>query len=149
MEVYVIAPVNNLELMNLGDRIFVLAHLWIKFPEYRKFIMNKKAEGKYITLDNGAAEDSLVTEDILIGIVKELMPDEVIAPDVLFDKVKTIANAIDFRTRMEKEGLLGKVKIFFAPQGKTQKTWLEAYKFALEEDWIDVIGFSKIAAPGS
>jgi hypothetical protein len=149
MDVYVISPVSDLEPMKLGDRIFVLAHLWVQFPEYRAFILDQKEQGKFITLDNSAAERALVTEDVLIEICRELMPDEVIAPDILFDKDATILSAIDFRNRMEEEGLLGTIDVFFCPQGIDQDDWMTAYKWALEQDWIDVIGFSKIAVPNA
>ncbi len=147
MDIYVISPVRNLEPMKLGDRIFTLAHLWVQFPEYRQFIKARKEEGWFITLDNSAAERALVTEDVLIDICHELMPDEVIAPDVLFDKDATITNAKLFRDRMEDEKLLGKIDIFFCPQGKTKEDWLEAYQWGLDQEWIDVLGFSKIAIP--
>ena len=147
MDFYVISPVSNLEPMKLGDRIFALSHLWVQFPEYRKFILEQKSAGKFITLDNSAAERALVTEDILIDICHELMPHEVIAPDVLFDKDETIKNALSFRIRMEKEGLLNVINIFFCPQGKTKQDWLEAYEWGINQDWINVIGFSKIAIP--
>ena len=147
MDFYVISPVSNLEPMKLGDRIFALSHLWVQFPEYREFIKARKEEGYWITLDNSAAERALVTEDILIDICHELMPHEVIAPDVLFDKDETIKNALSFRIRMEKEGLLNVINIFFCPQGKTKQDWLEAYEWGLNQDWINVIGFSKIAIP--
>jgi hypothetical protein len=149
MDFYVISPVSNLEPMKLGDRIFALAHLWVQFPEYREFIKARKEEGYWITLDNSAAERALVTEDVLINICKELLPDEVIAPDVLFNKDATIANAISFRERMQAEGLkdLFHIDIFFCPQGKTKEDWLEAYEWGINQDWIDVIGFSKIAIP--
>ena len=149
MDFYVISPVSNLEPMRLGDRIFVLAHLWVQFPEYRKFINNLIEEdpNTWITLDNSAAERALVTEDVLIDICHELLPSEVIAPDVLFDKDATIENAIKFRDRMESSGLLSLIDIFFCPQGKTKEDWLEAYQWGLEQDWIQTIGFSKIAIP--
>lgn len=151
MDVYVISPLSNLEPMKLGDRIFVLAHLWVQSPEYRQFIMDLIDEDldRWITLDNSAAERALVTEDVLINVVKELAPSEVIAPDVLFDKDATIANAIKFRDRMESEGLLDTTDIFFCPQGETQEDWLEAYQWAVDQDWIHTIGFSKIAVPNA
>ena len=149
MDVYVISPVSNLEPMNLGDRIFALAHLWVQFPEYRAFILDQKEQGKFITLDNSAAERALVTEDILIEICRELMPDEVIAPDVLFNMNETISNARNFRDRMDEEGLLGTIDIFFCPQGQSREEWLSAYGWALAQDWINVIGFSKIAVPNA
>ena len=135
--------------MKLGNRIFVLAHLWVQSPEYRAFILDRKEEGYWITLDNSAAERALVTEDILIEICRELMPDEVIAPDVLFDKEETILNARMFRDRMDEEGLLGTIDIFFCPQGETKEAWLNAYNWAINQSWINVIGFSKIAVPNA
>lgn len=135
--------------MKLGDRIFALAHLWVQFPEYRAFILDQKEQGKFITLDNSAAERALVTENILIDICRELMPDEVIAPDVLFNKYETIANAISFRNRMEREGLLGTIDIFFCPQGESKQHWLDAYQWGLAQDFVNVIGFSKIAVPNA
>lgn len=149
MDVYVISPVSDLEPMKLGDRIFVLAHLWVQFPEYRQFILEQKERGKFITLDNSAAERALVTQDVLIDICKELMPNEVIAPDVLFSKYETIANAITFRNRMEREDLLGKIDIFFCPQGKDKQHWLDAYEWGLAQEFVKVIGFSKIAVPNA
>jgi len=149
MDIYVISPVSNLEPMKLGDRIFALAHLWVQFPEYRAFILDQKEQGKFITLDNSAAERALVTEDILIDICRELMPNEVIAPDVLFNKYETIANAISFRNRMEREGLLGTIDIFFCPQGESKQHWLDAYEWGLAQDFVNVIGFSKIAVPNA
>jgi hypothetical protein len=135
--------------MKLGDRIFVLAHLWVQSERYRECIYNLIEEDleRWITLDNSAAERALVTEDVLIQVIKDLAPSEVIAPDVLFDKDATIANAIKFRDRMEDEGLLDTTDIFFCPQGKTKEDWLEAYEWGLKQDWIHTIGFSKIAIP--
>ena len=151
MDFYVISPLSNLEPMKLGDRVFVLAHLWVQSPEYRKFISELicKESDCWVTLDNSAAERALVTEDVLIKICHELMPSEVIAPDVLFDKEATIANAITFRDRMEAEGLLNRIDIFFCPQGKTKEDWLEAYQWGIEQPWIETIGFSKIAIPNA
>jgi hypothetical protein len=135
--------------MKLGDRIFVLAHLWVQSAKYRNFIYDLIDEDldRWITLDNSAAERALVTEDVLINVVKDLAPSEVIAPDVLFDKDATIDNALKFKERMEREGLLDCTDIFFCPQGKTKEDWLHAYDWALKQDWIQTIGFSKIAIP--
>ena len=149
MDFYVISPLSNLEPMKLGDRLFVLAHLWVQSEEYRNFIYEQIENDIecWITLDNSAAERALVTEDVLIDICHELLPSEVIAPDVLFDKDATIENAIKFRNRMEECGLSNVIDIFFCPQGKTKEDWLAAYEWGLEQDWIQTIGFSKIAIP--
>lgn len=146
MEFYVISPVSNLALMEQGTRIFALAHLW-PIQQYREFILKKKEEGWFITLDNSAAEKELVTEDILIDIVKELLPNEVISPDVLFDAEATLGNLNSFIDRMKREDLLDKVSIFAVAQGETKEDWLYCYKQMLGNDDVKTIGWSKIGVP--
>lgn len=148
MKFYVIPPLSDLPLMHEGTAgYFLLAHLFMSEPRYRDFVMNDIPVGSHVIMDNGAAEQSLVTEDILIDIVKEVKPTEVIAPDVLFDKDKTILNARNFIERMISAGLDNHTDIFFAPQGSTIPEWLEAYEYGLDEPMIRTIGMSKIAIP--
>lgn len=149
MDCYIIPPLTANDLMNEGDRFFALAHLYVK-PEneaYRQFFKDKLKEGKWVTLDNGAAEASLVTEDILIEAVKDLMPSEVIAPDVLFDYQRTMLNLDLFINRMDNEKLLDKVEIFYAPQGNDIEEWLKCYKHGLGQPYVKTIGMSKISVP--
>lgn len=138
MDFYVISPTSNLELMELGDRIFVLAHLYISNPEYRSFVKKQKEAGKFITLDNSVAEGALVTEEILLQCVEDLLPNEVIAPDVLFDKDQTLANFFTFKEKLKK---FPTVKLFGCPQGDTLEEWLLCYREMLP--FADVIGLSK------
>ena len=144
---YVISPTKNTHLMLHGDRIFGLAHLYTTNADYKKFIDECRADGRFITMDNGAAEKSLVTEDSLLAIVAELRPNEVISPDVLFDKDATLANLTSFIQKMKDGGHLEYTKIFGCPQGKTKEEWLECYKVMLDTPEVSVIGLSKIAVP--
>lgn len=131
-----------------GNRFFCLAHFYVKYEHYReKFLELRKNSKNFITLDNSAAEKSLVTEDVLIGIVKELKPDEVIAPDVLFDKQQTLTNLFSFTQKMKKEQLLLHTKIFACPQGNTREEWLDCYKQMMNNLDVATIGLSKIAVP--
>lgn len=147
MEFYFISPVAHLELMEKGDRLFGLAHLYVKYPHYRRFLQQKSDDGWFITMDNGAAEASTVTEDILIDIVKDLIPNEVIAPDVLFNKEQTIANLDSFVHRMVESKLINDTEIFFAPQGKDKQAWLECYEYGVLHPAVSTIGMSKFAIP--
>jgi len=142
---YLIPPLNHLSLMNKGDSYFCLAHLYMANKEYKDFFLARRAEGKFVTLDNGAAERSLVTIDNLIDIVKELKPNEVIAPDVLFDYKKTISNLHSFVQRLTDEKLIDKVNIFAVPQGVTKEEWLKCYKKMLVLPVVKTIGLSKIS----
>lgn len=147
MQCYVIPPITNMSLTHLGNRYFCLAHFYIKYPEYRNFFLSLNKETCFITLDNSAAEKSLVTEDVLLNIVKELKPDEVIAPDVLFNKEATIHNLNSFITKMHENGFLSHTKIFGCPQGSTKEEWLECYTYMLKHSDVSVVGLSKIAVP--
>lgn len=151
IDCYFIPPVSALRFIDNGNyTVFCLAHLYLKYPKYREFFLNLRRTSKrpkYITLDNSAAERSLVTTNKLLDIVAELQPDEVISPDILFNKQQTIDNLEDFVNHMEKRNLLNNTKIFGCPQGTTQAEWLECYEYMINHPKVSIIGLSKIAVP--
>lgn len=149
MDFYAIPPNKHLDLMAYGDRYFALAHLYLADVNYRNFFLDirKNQPGAFITLDNGAAEHSLVNENILLDIVAELKPNEVIAPDVLFDKEQTLRNLYYFAVKMVDNGYIKHTKIFGCPQGSTKQEWLECYYIMMINPLITTIGLSKIAVP--
>lgn len=146
MGCYIIPPLTNLSLMHRGtNRYFCLAHFYLQDSKYREFFLKLDKTKVFITLDNSAAERSLVTETKLLDIVKELEPNEVISPDILFDKEKTINSLLSFIEKMKR--LKVRTKIFGCPQGKTKEEWLECYKFMLARPEVSTIGLSKISVP--
>lgn len=147
MDCYIIPPNAHLELMHQGDRYFCLAQIYHTNETYRNFFKERVKEGKWVTLDNGAGDHALITEDILFECMKDLMPSEVIPPDVLFEKKPTIDNLCSFINRMIKEDLLNKVQIFACPQGESFDQWIECYKFMLAHPNVTTIGMSKLALP--
>ena len=149
MDFYCIPTLNNLELTLTGERVFCLAHFYKQYDHYRQFFLDikKNYPGTFITLDNSAAERSLVTEEVLLEIVEELRPSEVIAPDTLFDKYKTIADLDSFVNKMIDRELHWQTQIFGCPQGETREDWIEAYDYMLAHKRVSTIGMSKIAIP--
>lgn len=148
MDCYIIPPLAHLDLMSLGDRYFCLAQLYLQNKSYANYFKQlRKRKGVFITLDNGAAEHSLVTEETLLNAVEELQPDEVISPDVLFDKDQTLKNLDSFITEMYQRGLFKKTKLFGCPQGKDEEEWIKCYIQMLNNPNVSVIGLSKIAVP--
>ena len=149
MKFYTIPPNNHLELMDLGDRYFCLAHHYVQNEHYKKHFLElrKKNPKVWITLDNGAAEHSLVTEQVLLDITAELKPDEVIAPDVLFNKDQTLKNFFEFAAKMLQKGLLSHTSIFACPQGTIKSEWLDCYTQMCQNPFVQTIGLSKIAVP--
>lgn len=148
MKFFCIPPNKHLDMMDNGDWYFALAHHYIQDSNYRKHFLDiRKRSGSFICLDNSAAEHSLVTEDILLDIVKELKPDEVIAPDVLFNKEQTLNNFHSFVGKMNGFGLLTHTSIFACPQGSSKGEWLECYQQMATHPSVGCVGLSKIAVP--
>lgn len=149
MKFYVIPPNKHLDMMENGDSYFCLAHHYINNSEYRQHFLDLRESkpSSFITLDNGAAEESLVTDQILLDIVKELKPNEVVSPDVLFDKKQTLDNFYSFLLKMEKQKLLSHTSVFACPQGETKEEWLQCYYTMMTCPDVSCIGLSKIAVP--
>jgi hypothetical protein len=149
MDFYIIPPNKHLDLMQNGDRYFVLAHHYLSDSSYREYFLELKKEKPlaFITLDNGAAEHSLVTEAKLLEIVAQLKPNEVIAPDVLFNKQETLKNLDSFMLKMLTNNYIEHTNIFGCPQGSSKEEWLECYRIMYLNPLVSTIGLSKIAVP--
>jgi hypothetical protein len=149
MKFYAIPPNKHLDMMDNGDNYFCLAHHFFQDANYKQHFLHirKSNPTAFITLDNGCAEHSLVTEDVLLEAVRELKPNEVIPPDVLFDKQATLANLYSFASKMFHGDLLQHTAIFGCPQGSTKQEWLECYKEMVTLPFVKCIGLSKIAVP--
>ncbi len=149
MKFFTLPPTSNLDLMDLGTAgHFCLAHLYLTDADYRShFLHIRQRPDSFILLDNGAAEHSLVSQDLLLKIVEELRPDEVIAPDVLNNYQQTIRNLHSFIEAMQNRGLQERTNIFFCPQGDNMKEWMKSYIHGLETPQVATIGLSKIALP--
>lgn len=93
MQLALIAPVKLLEEVPNTNYHLVLAHLLHQSQEYKTFYQT--VEGFKI-LDNGAAEGSVVSPDLLIEAAYDIGADEVVVPDVMGDFRATQQNAIAF-----------------------------------------------------
>ena len=151
MKFYLIPPNKHLTFMNQGNAgYFCLAHHYVNDKQYREYFLTLRQHlnpNGFITLDNGSAEHSLVTEDILLDIVGELRPSEVIAPDVLFDMIQTVTNLQTFASKMDSRGYTKHTTILGCPQGSTKEEWLGCYEHMLNNPYVSAIGMSKIAIP--
>lgn len=145
MDFCCIPPLANLDLMTYGDRYFLLGQLHLRHQSYRDFVDTHR--DKFMILDSGIGDFDSIDLKTLIDLTKEIVPDEVISLDVLFDGNKTIENHKRFVEGMDKAGRLGPVQIMFVPQGKNLDEWLECYRYALESPYVDTIGWSKIGVP--
>lgn len=151
MDFYVIPPLSELDLMHEGDRYFCLAQLYKKSPEYREFFRARVAEGKWVTLDNGAGDHDMLGVRDVLQITEDLQPNEVIPPDTLFNGIATIRSLEEFLNAFnyldDRGHLHRKIEIFACPQGNTREEWLFVYKYMLYHPAVTTLGFSKITVP--
>lgn len=124
MKIAEIVPLKFLELTAKNDYHMCLAHLVLQSPEYRDFYRRMSDEGKYVIVDNGAAEDQVLDYDDLITVYNMINPTEIILPDVLFDRDQTINRTMEFITNYDLSGY----KKMIVPQGADEGEWYECYK---------------------
>jgi hypothetical protein len=145
---FVIPPNAHLELSRLGSGgFFALGQIYRSNKQYAAFVQEEQKRGRHIILDSGIGDHNPITQDELFDLTLEVMPTEVIPLDTLFDMKATLQNLDDFVDRLDQKGLLGKIKIFACPQGKSQEEWLQCYTTMLEHPFVDTIGMSKLAVP--
>lgn len=108
---------------------------------YKSFYYERALEGKYVILDNGAAEGTTVTPAKLFDLGNEICASEVILPDFLHDKNATLiaaAEAIEYY-----RSIRCTLKLMAVPQGVDLKEWLDCAKTLLEYKEIKTIGIPK------
>lgn len=147
MKFCVIPPLSNPELMREGEMVFVLVQHYLRNEKYRNYVKQLKAEGMWIIADNGMGDYETVTLQELLEATKDLMPNEIIPLDTLFDTEATLSDLNKFIEMMEEADLLDKVDIFAVAQGATKEDWLYCYKQMLANPNVKTIGLSKIGVP--
>ena len=148
MKVFVTPPLNHLELSELGDNNFyVLAQLYKKYPEYREYTKKAKEQGRFLILDNGAGDEGeIIQKEELFELTQEILPNEVIPTDELYDSTKTMMNLVWFISKMRETKMVG-VDIFACPQAKTISEYKLAFFAMAQMKEVRTIGLSKKAIP--
>lgn len=100
----------------------------------------------YKILDNSAYElGESPSVDTILSAAINVLPDEIVLPDVMGDAVGTVTRVIDSLTKLYRPLPVGKklpFKVMAVPQGKTLAEWLECYRVFLTLP-IDTIGINK------
>jgi hypothetical protein len=139
MQVASIIPTAYLHLDEDSDYFMVLPHTLESNIKYFEFFKEQGKRGKYLILDNGAAEGFKYSMPHLLELADKINVSEIVLPDVIKDKNATLEVAW--------EGFLASVcwtgKLMLVPQGKDLTEWIQCYdKMSL---WypIDTIGIPK------
>ena len=144
MEFYVIPPLKHLELAKKTPykRLYCLAHLCNRTinpraDEYIEFFKTARLAGYFVTLDNGTAEGKLVFNSFLISIAREIKPNEIICPDVLYGGKDTLKRTDNFLKQIKSNSKSKKLNhpknaidlentlLMGVPQGSTAKEYMK------------------------
>lgn len=140
-----IVPVSCLEYIEDNQYHMCLAHLVMSEEEnakyYTSFYKCMADEGKYVLMDNGAAEGSQLSFEDLIEAYKRIRPTEIVLPDELCDAEKTVEKTLAFYSRFKHE--IRGYKIMVVPQGKTFDEWCKCAIKLMTSVPVDTIGVSK------
>lgn len=104
-------PITLLDKYNekLNDFDFVLFHLYVSEPEYKKYFddMRENHPERRLILDNSAYEFFVKGEtldlDKYAKAIIEINPDYYILPDTLMNEEKTVARVIEFETNQRRK----------------------------------------------
>ena len=125
MKLAIIPPNNHLDLSLKGDILMVLANIATTNQQYKDFY---KKQTKFKILDNGAAENSQVTNYHLITTANEINADVLVVPDTLYDSESTVNKYKEFvmdAYANEHHLLNHKTRLMIVPQGKTNKEYID------------------------
>lgn len=115
----------------------------VKRDEYMEFYKRMLAEGKFVMVDNGAAEGVNPGCMELMPIYDELQPSEIILPDVVGDKEETLHRTREAYQILTAKGYHEKMQFMAVPQGKTFSEWLTCMHEMVRQQHITTIGVSK------
>lgn len=128
MELCHVVPANHLELSELGDFDFCLAHIALKNETYKQFFIERAKEGRDVYLDNGVWElGHPLDPDIMIELSVEIQPTYVYAPDYMNDAVKTVQAAYKFGEQAYKHPDF-RARVICVSQGRTFDEWYDCVR---------------------
>jgi hypothetical protein len=119
-----------------NDYDYLLPHLYDQYKGYKEFFLNSKASNRYIIMDNSLHElGSAYDANRMLEIIKEIIPNEFIIPDVWENHTLSMRNAKYWSQIDLPEGVT-KVAVV---QGKSLSEIVECYHV------YKLLGYQKIA----
>lgn len=117
-----IVPENMLQVTASNQYHMSLAHLIYANKRYRLFYKTMSALGRYVLMDNGAAEDSQLSVDQLFECWKWCHPTEMVLPDTLLNSDETFTKSAEALKYFKSKGVTA--NFMAVPQGKTLDEWV-------------------------
>lgn len=140
MKIAFISPICALnQISSLGDIEFCLAP-YCKDTKYKQYFIDAKKKGRYIIMDNGIAEDNLISNKELVELAIEMKADELVIPDKIGDYKRSYEQKISFLEEYYDILHKNNIKTQGVIQGKTFHEYLKAFLDLEEDKRVDVIG---------
>lgn len=133
-----IVPVLHLEQIENNHYHMCLAHL-VGDKRYAEFYRCMSNEGKFVLMDNGAAEGAQLPVKELLKMYDAIRPTEIVLPDTLNNCVDTLRKTLDFIHEYSNLPY----RFMGVPQGKDFDEWCACVEVMLREPRINSIGVSK------
>lgn len=143
MHVATIVPTAYLDLVRDRPYHLCLVQQLQADPVYRWFYKRRADEGKFIIVDNGAAEKHVSTIEEVYDMAMAIGASEIQLPDVFFDGKKTLKKSYEAMGYLHKNNFMGEVRIMVVPQGRNLEEWTECMKEFIGWGSIDCIGIPK------
>jgi len=140
MKIAFITTTNSLnQISSLGDIEFCLAP-YCKDIKYKQYFIDAKKKGRYIIMDNGIAEDNLISNKNLVNLAIEMKVNEIIIPDKIGDFNHTLKAKNKFLEQYYDVLHQNNIKIQGVMQGNAFHEYLKAFLDLEKDKRIDVIG---------
>ena len=137
MRVAHITTINTLTIANsYNDILFCLAP-YCKNKKYKQFF---KSIQKFIIIDNGVAENILISDKKLVGLAIEIKANEIIIPDIIGNYEETKNKREKFLNKYYQILKKNKIKIQSVIQGDTIEEYEQCLAEVNKDTRIDVIG---------
>lgn len=137
-----IVPVSHLSDTVNNQYHMCLAHL-VECDEYRRHFRQMAERGRFVLMDNGAAEGSQLQPEKLIEMYEKINPTEIVLPDTLYEAGSTIQKSRNFLNLLQSKGLADKYRVMAVPQGKTLEEWEACARIFVKDTRVNSIGVSK------
>ena len=111
--------------------------------EYAEYFMRLSVTGRFVIMDNGAAEGVNPTIEELLPIYDLVQPTEIVLPDVVADAEETLKRSKAAYKVLKDQGYLDRYRVMAVPQGRTFAEWKECLYEMLQQPGITTIGVSK------
>lgn len=143
-----IVPISHLADTVDNQYHMCLAHL-VNNEKYAEHFAKMAASGRFVLMDNGAAEGSQLQPEQLLEMYEQINPTEIVLPDTLYEPGSTIQKSRNFLALLDERGLGAKYRVMAVPQGRTLDEWVACARVFVKDTRIDSIGVSKFLNIGT